>query len=353
MRLRPLALVCLLCAVVFAAAARADRVTVRGNTLEGKVLSVSARALEMETVYGKGTLSIALADVEALETEGRFHVFHGADAETVGRLVGVREGSVLVGESASDAEPVPTSAIRVAHDAPEDGGFIDEMQVALPYWTGSFDFGFSFAQENVDTTALGTGLSLKRSHDPDRLLFSTGFRRGTREEEGADEEKTADELRGLLRAEHDLTSRLFTFGSLEGEHDGIERLSLRGVPKAGFGWFLLKNDSGWLSVDGGPSYVYERFYGGDVEDYFAAALGGGSEWKLPFANAVWTTRWDYLPSVTDWADDYLLRGETALLLPIVDGLSFKASLVDTYDALPAEGSESNSLAGLLGLALGF
>ena len=42
-----------------------------------------------------------------------------------------------------------------------------------------------------------------------------------------------------------------------------------------------------------------------------------------------------------------------LLLPIVDGLSFKASLVDSYDALPAEGSESNSLAGLLGLALGF
>jgi putative salt-induced outer membrane protein YdiY len=353
MRAHAIIPVCLLCALGLAGAARADRVTVKGVALEGKVLSLSAKTVEMETVYGKGTLTLDLADVEALETEGRFHVFHGDGAETVGRLVGVREGSVLVGESAADAEAVPASSIDVAHDAPPDPTLIDDVQVALPYWTGSFDLGFNFARENVDTTSLATGLALKRSHDADRLSFSTTFRRGTREEDGEDEEKTADELRGVLRAEHDLTPRLFVFGSAEGEHDGIERLSFRGVPKAGLGYFLIRNDTLQVSVDGGPAYVYERFFGGDVEDYFAAALGGGSEWKLPFAGAVWTTRWDYLPSVTDWADDYLLRGETALLVPIVEGLSFKASLVDTYDSLPAEGSESNSLAGLLGLALGF
>jgi putative salt-induced outer membrane protein YdiY len=52
-------------------------------------------------------------------------------------------------------------------------------------------------------------------------------------------------------------------------------------------------------------------------------------------------------------DDYLLRGETALLVPMTEGLSFKASVVDLYNSSPAEDSKSNTLATLLGLSLGF
>ena len=45
--------------------------------------------------------------------------------------------------------------------------------------------------------------------------------------------------------------------------------------------------------------------------------------------------------------------ETALLVPMTEGLSFKASLVDLYNSSPDEDSQSNTLSTLLGLSLGF
>jgi len=52
-------------------------------------------------------------------------------------------------------------------------------------------------------------------------------------------------------------------------------------------------------------------------------------------------------------DDFLLRGETSLLVPLISKLSFKVSLVDLYDSSPADDTQKNSLATLVGLSLGF
>ena len=65
----------------------------------------------------------------------------------------------------------------------------------------------------------------------------------------------------------------------------------------------------------------------------------------------WYSRVDYLPSITDPMDDYRLRGETGLLVPLLEQLSFKASVIDDYNALPAEDTSANSLTTLLGLSL--
>jgi hypothetical protein len=52
-----------------AAPALADRVSVKGVVLEGRVESITAERVVMSTVYGKGQLAIAVADVEAIETD--------------------------------------------------------------------------------------------------------------------------------------------------------------------------------------------------------------------------------------------------------------------------------------------
>jgi putative salt-induced outer membrane protein YdiY len=72
--------------------------------------------------------------------------------------------------------------------------------------------------------------------------------------------------------------------------------------------------------------------------------------KLPFsAPALAYAR--RLPSLTDWTEDYQLRGETALLVPIYEQLSFKAALIDEYNSQPADDAVANSLTTLLGLSL--
>ena len=154
-----------------------------------------------------------------------------------------------------------------------------------------------------------------------------------------------------MRHEHDLTARLFALGSLEAEHDGIEELALRLIPKLGAGYKIVNTEDVLFSVDSGLAYVYQKYFGGDTESYLALAFGAESDVKLPFLGASWHTRADYLPSLSDWTDDYRLRGETALLIPIYEQLSIKAALSDEYNSKPADDTTPNSLTTLLGLSL--
>ena len=47
--------------------AAADHVTVKGTVLEGTVKKVSSKEIVMQTVYGKGDLTIPTADVSAIQ----------------------------------------------------------------------------------------------------------------------------------------------------------------------------------------------------------------------------------------------------------------------------------------------
>jgi len=133
----------------------------------------------------------------------------------------------------------------------------------------------------------------------------------------------------------------------------VERLSLLAVPRLGVGYKVYESENAWLSLDAGGAYVYERYFGGSTIQYPGLALGAESDWKLPILGASWHNRLDYTPSFEDFLGDYLLRFETALLIPMWEAISFRVSIVNLYDSTPAEGTDENSLATLVGLSYGF
>ena len=164
-------------------------------------------------------------------------------------------------------------------------------------------------------------------------------------------EITASEIRGWLRQEYDVAERFFVFGSAEGEHDGVEELNVRWIGKVGGGYKVIDTEEFYFAVDAGPSYIWERFYDSTLNNYVALAFGAETNWNLPWNDVTWSTRLDYLPSVTDWTDDYRIRAETALIVPLVDPINFKASLIDDYNSSPGENTKSNTLRTMLGLSL--
>jgi putative salt-induced outer membrane protein YdiY len=268
--------------------------------------------------------------------------------ETVGKVNAASPESIRL-----DGETLPKAEMWSARRGigPEST-VLDRLRLELPYWSGNFDFGLNYQQGTTDSLALATGLGLRRDRGPWHTRFDAGYRRGTQKQRGEDEELLASELLGRLRQEYDITKRFFAFGSFEAEHDGIEELAVRLVPKAGVGYKFFEGEWGYVAGDIGPDYVYERFFGGDVNKYPALGLGAEHLWKLPYGMR-WTSRIDYTPSLTDFPDDYLLRGETGLLFPITETLGFKVSLIDVYDPTPAEDADYNNLSSLVGLSLGF
>jgi hypothetical protein len=223
------------------------------------------------------------------------------------------------------------------------------------YWDGSFDVGFNLQQSTTDTTGLLVGFTTTRTKAPTRLLLGASYRYGTTKTDGDPETTTEDELKGLVRGEYDFTPRWYGFASVDGEYDAIEKLSLRSVPKAGVGYtlFLRQLDEvrqNFLRAEIGGGYVYQRYFGGDTEQYATVALGALATYWLPY-DARFDWRFDYLPAIDDWANNFIVRNTASLAVPLIDPLSAKFAVVDEYNNQPAEGAAYNSLYLTAGLSL--
>ena len=144
--------------------------TVKGTVLEGKVKSITSKSVVLETVYGKGDLVIDTKDIEAIETDVAFHVFHGDDVDSTGPVMALTPDQVTVKPEAGESVSIPFSEVYVARRDPgPEGGFLDRLGVELAYWEGNFDLAFSYINATDDSLGLGTALGLRRERGPSRL----------------------------------------------------------------------------------------------------------------------------------------------------------------------------------------
>lgn len=332
--------------------ARADEVKVKGDVIHGKIAGVKDGAVLLDTPdYGKDQkLVIPFENVEDVKTDGPMQVLHGEDGETVGHVLGLQDGKLLVGTDAATATPVDLATIHSAVPIGGDVSWMDRTRSRFRYWDGSFDLAWGLTQSRIDDTSLLVAFSATRKKNPTRLYFDILGNYGKQKKEEFDEDDsdgdgirsetrkeettTQDLLQGRARGEYDLTSRLFVFGSGDAQYDGVQRLSIRGVPKAGLGYKIWETKTDLFQVEAGGAWVYEKFFGGESNDFFAVAFGSFLDTGLWFGSR-FTWRMDYLPAVDDWANDYLLRNEAALIIPMLDPLNFKISLIDEYDSTPA------------------
>jgi hypothetical protein len=328
-------------------------VTVKGTTLEGTVTAVTAKTVEMKTVYGKGTLSIAVEEIEAITTEGRVFVVHGDGKETVGRILGIREGALLVGDDPAQAQAVDLGAIhRVMGAEAVETSRLGALRRTFSLWSGNFDVSFAATQATVDTTAAALAFRAVRVRAPTRLILESMYRYGTEKPKDEDKRTITDSVYGLARGEYDFLPRWYAFASGDVLYDAVQDLSYRVVPKVGVGYEIVDEETLRWTVEAGGAYVFERYFGGDTNDFASIAFGSEVAWSLPYDAEV-RARADYLPAISDWANDYLLRGQLALTVPLIDFLAFKASLIDEYDSTPAPDTDPNSLGTFVGLSLLF
>jgi hypothetical protein len=96
-----------------------------------------------------------------------------------------------------------------------------------------------------------------------------------------------------------------------------------------------------LSGRTGPGYVYQRYFGGGTESFFTILSGGDLEADLPYGSKFrWTT--EYLPSVEESTDNYILRTNVDWKMPILGWLDFKISFINIYNNRPAGDADRNS-----------
>jgi hypothetical protein len=354
MGVRRIALVALLGTLSLGGIAAADEIVVQGDRLRGTVVTVTSKTVVFETKYGKGNIEIPIEDVQSITTEKEYVFSHGDDATTQGRILGVEEGVVLVGPEGSDPVRVKTGDIQLvqSREAYEESP-LAAAKSKLRYWSGNLDLGFSLTQSTVDSTSFGAGLGAQRVKGPSRLSFNSGFTYATQQKRGETETKLSDQLFGKVRQEYDLTPSFFGYGNGWLEYNGIQRLSVRGIPEAGVGYKFWKSEekdsTDFFAGTIGGSWVYEKYFGGLDQDYFAVSFGLQAQVPLPYGSK-FTGSVSYLPSVSDFQNDFLIKSEAAVLFPLYKQLSAKFSIANDYDNTPAPGTSFNYLTTLIGLS---
>ena len=103
--------VCLTAAVMPVPNASAAEVFTKDQGLQGSVVGVTAEGVEFETIYGKGAIVIPWVDVQGIRSDKEFLILFAEADTVVGRIWGLEDSRLLVGESFEAAERIPVEQI--------------------------------------------------------------------------------------------------------------------------------------------------------------------------------------------------------------------------------------------------
>jgi hypothetical protein len=354
---------CLLLPLAAASVAQADRLVAKGTTLNGTVKAVTGAGVEFAPDFAKDSILVPWDNVDDVRTDATFQVLYGEGLEATAPLGGYRDGHLEVGDATVDPKGL-TSAVALEGAEP---GWRERTRNFWRYWHGGLDFGFNLQEATTDNLGILFAVHALRSKGPFRLILGADYR--YLQERDPDNsppktKRTKDSVGGLVRGEYDLSKRFYLYGSTDALYDAVQNLSLRAIPKAGAGYVIWQREPkegvrDFLQAEIGGGWVYEKYIDNGTppdelsdDDYFTIAFGAAAAVYLP-RGATFDWRFDYLPSVSDFGGDYVVRTVAGLTVPLIAPVSARLSVADTYDSTPSGDAKSNSLYFDTALSLGW
>ena len=344
---------CLAAVVLSVSIASAAGVFTKGQELQGSVVGVSTDGVQFETIYGQGSIVIPWTDVEHIRSDKEFFILLKEADILVGRIWGLDDGRLLIGKDFETAVRIPVEQIlRSITREQYDTSRLERLRVRYRYWTANVDLSFGFTEATTDTTSLSTALELRRKKKPTEFFFGGYYFFRTSKESGKSRVTDENRLFGRTRLDRDLTDRLFAIAQITAEYDEIQNLSLRAVPVVAAGYRFVDSEKFTISGRSGPGYVYQRYFGGDTDNFFTITFGGDLEAELPYGSKL---RWsaDYLPEVTDWQGNYLIRTSADWTMPINGWLDFKIAVFEIYNNRSPEDTDRSTFTTTAGLSFRF
>ena len=236
----------------------------------------------------------------------------------------------------------------------------DEAAAPKDGWTTALNAGLTMTDGNSETMAANVGLTTEGVKDGlgsviagadfnygESTVSSTATDPATGESVVTEtEETTVENAKAFVNVKKTLSAK--TFAYLDGSvlYDDVALIDYRATLGPGLGFYLVKNDKRQLSLEAGPSYVWEKVDGAS-NDYLALRFAERYSCQAT-KTAKLVQSLEYLPEAEDF-DNYLLTAEIGVEAAMNDHLSLRVVLQDKYDSTPAAGAERNDLSLIAGL----
>jgi hypothetical protein len=329
-----------------------DSVTVKGQILEGQISRLDAGGIVFGTAFGRGTIIIDYGDITLISSGRPFRVYHGKDVVTEGYIMGIENQALIVGQPDGDTASIPKESIVTGLPVADyQASALRRLRTDFRHWNASLNLGWKYEETTIDKNKINFGLGLKRRKRPTRLVFEFDY---AYEIQRSNEQEftTKDELSTYLLGEYDWAANWIVFGRMAMDRDKPRRIDKRYYSATGLGYRFYEDRNHLLQIPVGIGYVDETFIGFGENSYTSYYFG--FEGLYTFSNGVKLTgNLLYMPEISDPGDDWLLRFNVDVRMPIVEPIALLLRLTNVNDNNPAPGVGENKLTTLMAIMLDF
>lgn len=241
--------------------------------------------------------------------------------------------SALVAAALAAGLVLARPAVTWAQNGPSDWSLdaVEAGPAAAPTdttgWSGNADLGFTLTAGNSKTTNLSVGGNVAYRLKRQAWTLSGQYLRAT-----TDGDQTANRGTGALQYDFYPTKRFFLFARAQAGFDKPAGLSRRLAPAAGVGYQVVATDRLTLSLQGGGSWIQDRFVNDSTDAAVHAAIGQSLTWTVSeTTNLTQSLTWS--PKASDFGQ-YLVHGELGVTTRIVGGLGLSVNFQDDYNSDP-------------------
>jgi putative salt-induced outer membrane protein YdiY len=320
-----------------------------GDRLTGTIVKSDGKNLVLKSEFA-GEVTIQWDAIQGLTSAGDLHLDLKNGQKIVGQ-VSTTDGHLVVATKAQGDVSEPVDSVAVIRNTNEQLAYEKSLHPGLREgWTGGTTVGFALTRGNSQTKNLSLAFNGAHKTLNDKLGIYANTVYATNDAAGAIPSVTANATQGGLRYDHDMTPRLFGFGSADFQEDSLQSLNLRSIFGAGLGYHAIKSARTTLDLLGGANYTREN-YDAFTRNFAAATVGEELLHKLGASTSLTQSLYFY-PNLSD-AGDYRSTFNFGTVTKFSKWLGWQNAFGDIYVSNPPSGKKKNDILFTTGLNVSF
>ena len=335
--------------------ALADQVTLKnGDRFTGTIEKSDDKQLVIKTEFA-GEITVQWPAIQDIKSDQQLHVGLKGGQTVVGP-VNTTDGKIEVATKTGGNVEAPKENVVVMRSDAEQAAW-EKLQHPglLEGWEGGVNIGFGLTAGNSETKNLALAFKGIRTGLHDKLTMYAGSVYAT--SATATPNVTANNNKGGIRYDRDITKRLFGFVNADFFTDALQDLNIRALGGGGLGVHVIKSDATTLDLLAGINYTHENYTqlppltGHLVHNFVAATLGDTLTHKLG-KNSVITQDAYFFPNFQS-AGDYRATFDLGTVTKINKWLGWQNAFGDVYVTNPPFGKKKNDVVFTTGLNIAF
>jgi hypothetical protein len=328
-------------------------IVVGDQRIKGDIKRLDDSGIEFEPAVGQGRITFTYEELDHVETRNKFHFLDEDGNEYIGRILGIDQSGLKVGDSDENAVWVPTSMIAIGvNEESYAGSRMTRLRTKWNHWSAVVDLGIEIDSGAIEKQKANTTATIDHDKRPwgATWFMEYAFESQKDKQEPADPRRvTKDEFRSYLNIQRDIRqSRWIGYFFAGGEFDLPRNVTERYYPSVGTGYRIADSKRGSLELRGGLGGVVAEFSdspqpgSSERREYFAGQVASTATLKLP-RNSELRGFAMYMPAFEGPGKHWLFRFDLTLTVPIFDPLALRMRLSEVNDDNPSTAGNNKTV----------